>query len=152
MSVKLLLPVLFPSWRFFSSIGPSPRIEVAFVVEEDASPNTWIPFRPIPSQLTFIRHLIRLFHNPVWNELLYINTCAERLFEGADEFYLKEIANRLLHAIQRGELAIVDDARFMHFRILAVYSEDAASNQMGSVRTDVFLQSQAYRLGPLEHS
>lgn len=119
---------------------------MGFVGEEDAIPDKWIPFRPIPVRFTLTQHLIRLFYNPDWNELLYINTCAERLFEGGDKFYIQEIANRLLHAIQCGEVVHTCDAKFMYFRIRATYSEDTVADQMGQITDEVFLQSHAYAL------
>lgn len=146
MLVKLLLPILFPSWRFFSSIGPSPRLDVGFVEDESASPVAWVPFRPIPRRLTFAQQVSRVFHNPQWNELLFINTCAERLIEGGDEFCVEEIARRLLASIARKEIATPGAAQFMVFRIRAIYSEDAAANQMGRMIEQVFLQSRAYAL------
>jgi hypothetical protein len=146
MFIKLLLPILFPSWRFFSSIGPSPRIDVGFVAEESGSPESWNPFRPIPQHITLMQQLIRLFHNPQWNELLYINSCAERLFEGGDVFYREEIAQRLLRSIALGEVVPPANAKFMQFRIRAIYSEDTDANKMGQVKDDLFLQSQTYAL------
>lgn len=148
--IKQFLPILFPSWRFFSGIGPSPRVELGFVIESNEVPDHWVPFRPIPPHLTFAQHLGRLFHNPHWNELLFINTCAERLFEAVDEFHMNEIARRLLAAIQRGEVSIPDSRQFLIFRIRAIYSEDAPANEMGSIRDDVFVQSQPYRLNVQE--
>lgn len=146
MLLRWLLPIIFPSWRFFSSIGPSPRIDVGFVADEGACPDNWISFRPIPPQITFTQQIIRLFHNPQWNELLYINSCAERLFEGGDSFYLTEIANRLLASIAQGEISPPANARFMLFRIRVIYSEDTDASNMGQVKDEVFLQSQAYAL------
>lgn len=148
--IKQFLPILFPSWRFFSGIGPSPRIELGFVLESNEAPGHWIAFRPIPRRLTFAQHLCRLFHNPHWNELLFINTCAEHLFEAADEFHMNEIARRLLAAIQRGEVSIPDNRQFLIFRIRAIYSEDAPANEMGSICDEVFVQSQPYSLNVQE--
>lgn len=144
--IKLLFPILFPSWRFFSSIGPSPRIELGFVAEEAEVPIDWAPFWPIPQTLTFTQKLVRLWHNPKWNERLFINTCAERLFESNDDFYVEEIARRLLNAIHTGEVNVPDDAQFMAFRIRAVYTEVFAANVMGQVINEVFMTSPLYPL------
>ena len=144
--IKLVLPIVFPSWRFFSSIGPSPRIDLAFFKNEGESPEIWIPFRPIPLQITIGQHLTRLFHSPKWNERMYINSCAERLFEGGDSFYLTEISKRLLIAIEQGEIPAPENARFMQFRIRAIYSEDTDANKMGQVKDELFLQSPTYAL------
>lgn len=144
--IKLLFPILFPSWRFFSSIGPSPRIELGFVTDIHGAPECWSLFRPIPGRLTFIENLIRLCHNPQWNELLFINTCAERFFEEGDDFYIEEISKRLLNAVSSGAVVAPGNAQFMLFRIRAIYSETVAANQMGQVRDEVFMQSQPYQL------
>lgn len=119
---------------------------MGFVADEGTCPDNWIPFRPIPTQVTFTEQVIRLFHNPTWNELLYINSCAERLFEGGDSFYLAEIAKRLLVAIGQGEIPAPTNARFMQFRIRAIYSEDTDANKMGQVKDELFLQSPTYAL------
>lgn len=150
--LKLFLPILFPSWRFFSSIGPSPRIDIGFVAERRDLPTEWIPLQLACGHFSFSKNIIRLFHNPLWNEQLFINTCAERLFEGGDKFYSEEIARRLLAAIQRNHLAAPSGARFMLFRIRVIYSEDAAANTLGQVRDEVFLQSSPYVLAPRDIS
>lgn len=121
--LKLLLPILFPSWRFFSSIGPSPRIELAFVVEKNAEPQVWLPFRPLPERLGFAAGVWRLLHNPDWNERLYINSCAEHLFAGPDDFYVQEIAGRLLNAVRNREMTVDDNCRYLLFRIRALELE-----------------------------
>lgn len=144
--VKQFLPILFPSWRFFSGIGASPRVELGFAIEHDETPEYWIAFRPIPRRLSVTQHIIRLFYNPHWNELLFINTCAERLFEAKDDFYMDEIARRLLAAVVRGEVNIPEKRKFLIFRIRAIYSEDAPANIMGDVREAVFIQSRSYSL------
>ncbi len=146
MMIKLLFPILFPSWRFFSSIGPSPRVELGFVVEEAGGAIAWAPFWPIPQTLTFTQNLVRLWHNPKWNEQLFINTCAERLFESNDDFYVEEIARRLLNAIYTGEVNVPKDAQFMAFRVRAVYTEVLAANVMGPVIDEVFMTSSLYPL------
>ena len=145
-AIKLVLPVLFPSWRFFSGIGVSPRFDIAFVAVEGDEPVEWIPFRPLPETLSFWQHFKRLLHNPQWNESLFLNSCAERLFEGGGDFYQQEIAARLLHAVQLGELNVPNAAGFMCFRIRALYSEDAPANCMGQVRDEVVFQSGCYAL------
>jgi len=69
----LLLPALFPSWRFFAVIAPAPRIEYAF------EGGTWQTFRPKPKHSTIGQMLRRLLWNPVRNEDLYLASLAERL-------------------------------------------------------------------------
>ncbi|WP_062067323.1 hypothetical protein [Cellvibrio sp. OA-2007] len=137
---KYLLPVIFPSWRFFSSIGPSPRIEVGFVVDKNSEPQEWLPFRPLPKRINFTLGLQRLFHNPQWNERLYINTCAEHLFEGYSEFREREIGLRLVAAVVNKEISVVGEFQYLVFRIRALESEG------GQVRDDVVFVSKPFLL------
>lgn len=148
--VKQFLPIIFPSWRFFSGIGASPRIELGFIFERDETPDCWVAFRPIPRNLSVVQHIIRLFHNPRWNELLFINTCAERLFDAMDDADMDEIARRLLTAIVRGEVDIPGKQTFLVFRIRALYSEDAPANRMGNIGEEIVAQSRPYKLNKQE--
>lgn len=118
--IRLLLPVVFPSWRFFSGIGPSPRIQYGFIEEGFEAPHAWHSFRAIPPQLTWRQAITRLFYNPVWNETLFMHSCAEHVFEQASSFHAQEIMRRLLEAVERGELSVpAYPVRFM-YRLLAV--------------------------------
>jgi hypothetical protein len=121
--LSLLLPVIFPSWRFFSGIGPSPRIYVAFVASEHQEPMDWHSFRPKPARVSFNEGLGRLLWSPVVNETLYMNTCAERLFEAYSPMREQEIAQRLLRAWRKGELISPEQANQMLFKITAVVRE-----------------------------
>jgi len=121
--LKLILPVIFPSWRFFSSIGPSPRIQFAFLQNETDEPQVWQEFRPKPARVSFLQGLHRLLHNPQWNETLYMNSCAERLFEGYSAMREQEIMRRILAAISSGEIAVKPNDMFLLFRISAVIRE-----------------------------
>jgi len=125
--IKLLLPILFPSWRFFSSIGPSPRVEFGFIASPSQQPKEWILFRPLPERVGFWRGLGRLFHNPQWSERLYINTCAEHLFETPAQFREHEIARRLLAAVAAGEYVAPQNSRYVIYRIRAVFSDERDS-------------------------
>lgn len=137
---KLLLPILFPSWRFFSSIGPSPRIEVGFAADKNSEPQKWLPFRPLPKKINFTLGLQQLFHNPLWNERLYINTCAEHLFEGYSEFREREIGQRLVVAVLNKETVVDSEFHYLVFRIRALEFE------AGQVRDDVVFVSQPFAL------
>lgn len=118
--LKLILPVIFPSWRFFSSIGPSPRIQLAFLQHEKDQPQQWQDFRPQPARITLTQGLLRLFFNPQWNETLYINTCAEHLFEAPSLMREQEIMQRLLAMLGKGEVAADSNARYLVFRVNAL--------------------------------
>lgn len=127
--LKLLLPVIFPSWRFFSSIGPSPRIHYAFLRNESDEIKTWQEFRPRPVRLSVVSGLYRLLHNPQWNEMLYINTCAEHLFEGYCEMREQEIMRRILAAIKCGEIKGEEAKPYVTYRISAVIREGQVISQ-----------------------
>lgn len=127
--LRLLLPVLFPSWRFFSSIGPSPRIYIAFLDKVDQIPTEWIEFRPLPEFISVKKGLWRLVHNPQWNETLFVNTCAEHLFEAHSRMREQEIMWRILRAIHSGEINHTAEAKFVTYRICALIREGATVTQ-----------------------
>ncbi len=137
---KHLLPILFPSWRFFSSIGPSPRIEVGFIADKNSEPLEWLPFRPLPKKINFTLGIQQLFHSPLWNERLYINTCAEHLFEDYSEFREREIGRRLVAAVLNKEIVVGGEFRYLVFRIRALEFE------AGQVRDDVVFVSKPFSL------
>jgi hypothetical protein len=85
-TLKLLLPALLPSWRFFDSVGPSPRIEYLLDRRE---------FRPPPLMLPVWRMLARLVWNPQRNESLFLTSCAERLMENPTAHSANEISARV---------------------------------------------------------
>lgn len=91
--IKLFLPIIFPSWRFFSSIGPSPRIDFALLTSPHAIPSDsdWMEIFSLPETLSLEKWLKHLFYNPRWNERLFINTCAEHLLENDEVFYAHKI-------------------------------------------------------------
>ena len=109
-TLKLLLPALIPSWRFFDVITPSPRIEFALLETAQAEPGHWQEFRPRPQHLSFGSMLKRLFWNPRWNESLFLVSCAERLMAEPTEHSSREIAKRI-----RAEL---DTGAYMQFRLV----------------------------------
>jgi hypothetical protein len=72
--LRLLLPALLPSWRFFQTVEPSPRVEWR------APGGRWRALCPTPARLTLAQHLARLFWNPARAEALYLVSLSERLF------------------------------------------------------------------------
>ena len=94
-SLRLLAPVLVPSWRFFDTITASPRIEVLPLGPDGAPRGEWREFRPRPQRLPLRSFLVRLLWNPGWNETLYLTSCAERLLEEESTFRVAEIARRI---------------------------------------------------------
>jgi hypothetical protein len=114
--IRLLLPVLFPSWRFFSSIGPAPALQWCWVVPE-AAPQ-WLAFRPKTQARSLWQSLAELLHNPWGNETLYLNACAEKLLENQDPERIHQIYLGLARALERGEIAGVPGASAIAFRVL----------------------------------
>jgi hypothetical protein len=137
--LKLILPTIFPSWRFFSSIGASPRIQITLLKTEDSEPEVWQEFRPRPARLTLGQGLLRLIHNPRWNESLYLNTCAERLFEMESPWHQREIAIRIGAALTAGDITTHGE-HYWRYRIIAIESEP------GSLTETVVLVSAIYPL------
>lgn len=147
--MKFLLPILFPSWRFFSSIGASPRVEFGFAADINQPPAAWMLFRRLPARVGFWRGLGRLLHNPQWNECLYVNTCAEHLFDAPSAFREQEIARILLKAIAAGDYVVPQDARFVIYRIRAVVRDEVNStvirNEVAFVAQPLALTAQEQR-------
>lgn len=123
-TLKLLLPVLIPSWRFFSAIAPSPRVEFVTLAKEDARPVDWQEFRPRPATLSITAMLKRLVWNPIGNETLFVVSCAERLLENPTEHSREEIFARIAGDLQRQEPAAAG-ARFLQFRLVFIYRDGA---------------------------
>jgi hypothetical protein len=113
--LTLLLPALLPSWRFFASVGPSPRIQFAWLTAETDEENRWQDFWPRPAHLSFGYLLLRLIWNPAGNEALYLVACCERLLEEADEHWQNEIWQRVL-----GELQHNPQTTYLRFRIVLI--------------------------------
>lgn len=78
-TLRLLLPALVPSWKFFDVIAASPRVEYARLQSPGETVSDWRAFQPRPERLSMPAMLARLFWNARWNEALYVVSCAERL-------------------------------------------------------------------------
>lgn len=139
--LKLLMPVLFPSWRFFDVIAPAPRIEVAFVsdpavtVPDETGP--WRACRPTRRRMGLVDHVASFFWNARWNETLYLATCAERLMQDPSEHSSREIRRRLRADLVR-ETPDENRPSYFRFRLVFVSREDA------ELRRDVAYVSPAY--------
>ena len=72
MGVRLLGPVLVPSWRFFDVVGPSPRIEYGFQLAADVAPACWHRLEFAPPAVSLTQMLLRLFFNAQRNDMLYL--------------------------------------------------------------------------------
>jgi len=120
-TLKLLIPALVPSWRFFDIIAPSPRVQFTLLSAEDEEPQSWHTFRPRPANLSFIQMLGRMLWNPHWNESLFIASCAERLMETPTEHSENEIMQRILCDLASGVISNDSpEVSHLQFRLLVV--------------------------------
>lgn len=118
-TLKLLLPALIPSWRFFDVIADSPRIEYTLLRSPGEPARDWQEFRPRPERFPLPAMLGRLVWNPRWNESLFVVSCAERLLAEPTTHSQDEIFHRIA-----ADLADQDaDAAWVNFRIVLL-SED----------------------------
>lgn len=114
--LSLLLPALIPSWRFFRSVEPSPRVQWA------VAGGGWQPYRPRPERLGLGTQIGRLIWNPHWNDTLYMVSLAERLTIAPDHATLTEIWTRVgREARQAGSAA----QAVIQFRLIFVTAEFA---------------------------
>ncbi len=111
-TVKLLLPALIPSWRFFDEIAPSPRIEFAVLENEDSVADGWQELRPRPAHVSVGEMLKRLVWNPRWNASLFLVSCAERLMQHPTDHSEREIVRRIA--------AEHPTAKYVQFRLVFI--------------------------------
>ncbi len=79
-TIELLLPALFPSWRFFKQVGPSPRVQYRVLVAGHVG--EWQESHPIPESVSLGRMARRMLWNPQRNTQLYMVSLSERLVSG----------------------------------------------------------------------
>ena len=129
-TLKLLLPAILPSWRFFDFIAPSPRIQFTLLSAPDEVPHQWHEFRPRPAQLSFKQMLGRMIWNPRWNESLFLVSCAERLMEYPTQHSEDEILKRIMAELKSHSLATnVTAATHLQFRLLIIKRHDSQLQQ-----------------------
>ena len=122
-SFKLLLPAIFPSWNFFDTIAPSPRIELTLYKNKNDTPQHWQEVCPRVDNLSFYKILRRIFFNPNWNETLFLASCAERLIANPTEHSEKEIVTRIKVHLKRNKVDIAQTP-YMKFRLVFLYKND----------------------------
>lgn len=124
--LSLLLPALIPSWRFFKTVGPSPRVEYRLI--HSGQPGTWQEDRPRPQRLGLGQMLRRMLWNPSWNEQLFMVSCAERLMEEETAHSLEELNLRIASQLMgRADCEL-------QFRLVFLYrnpGEDALVKEVG---------------------
>lgn len=137
-SLKLLLPVIFPSWRFFDEVKPSPRIEYRVKTNEMDNFSPWSEIYTRPKSLSLFDMLKRLFWNPDWNGYLYVTSCAEMFIETDNSFYQEEIAKRILQDLKNKKSP---HEMTMQFRLIFI----ARNNEI--LDEHVLFTSSSYQIG-----
>ena len=120
-TIFLILPVLVPSWRFFKTIEPSPRVQWAFTPAGSDIAVDWQEFRARPETVSPLQMLLRLIWNPAWNESLFLVSCAERIQESPTDHSINEIRQRILADIAK--TSIKATGRKLQFRLIFVHRE-----------------------------
>lgn len=116
-AIQLLLPALIPSWRFFKTVAPSPRVE--FRLHRGPRVTPWREVMPRPAHVSLRQMLTCLIWNPDWNLHLFLVTCAERLAEAPSQRLVDEVTTRLWATLS-GEAASSE----LEFRIVFVWIEN----------------------------
>ncbi len=91
--LRLLLPALIPSWRFFRAVEPSPRVEVCADGSSD-----WSEVCLRPDHVPLRVMLRRMLWNPRWNETLYLVSLAARVVEERSPHAMRELERRVQRA------------------------------------------------------
>ena len=123
-SVKLLLPALIPSWRFFDTIAPAPRIEFTLLKTAQNKADSWQEFRPRPAHLSVGSMVKRMFWNARWNESLFLVSCAERLMQNPTQHSEQEIVKRIKAELERSSVDGVANP-YLQFRLVWVSRQGA---------------------------
>jgi len=130
-TLKLLIPALLPSWRFFDTIGPSPRIQFTVLSSESETPSQWQEFRPRPATLSLAQMLRRMLWNPSWNESLFLTSCAERLCQQPTPHSEDEILKRIRKGLlTENSQHSIGDATYLQFRLVLVKRDSAHPQQV----------------------
>ena len=114
--LNLLIPALIPSWRFFDTIAPSPRIEFTCLQSPIDTPQDWHEFRPRPHSVSLAPIIKRLIWNPDWNESLFLVSCAERLMQNPTDHSRDEIFKRIARDVS---------APYLQFRLVFIERDGA---------------------------
>ncbi len=138
-TLKLFLPVLIPSWRFFDAVHPSPRIEFALFQADQDVPVHWEEFRPGPVRLSVTDMIRSLFWNPRRNESLFLVSCAERIMDGPAENGCQEIIKRIGNDL-RAKGVNPALTPFLRFRLVFI------SRQGAALQRDIAFMSPAHAL------
>lgn len=121
-TLRLMLPALAPSWRFFDVIAPSPRIQYRLLNDTRETPE-WREFKPRPEHVPMRAMFMRLWWNSAWNEQLFMVSCAERILMHYTPHSEEEIQRRIRQQLSASELAAV---HHLQFRLLIVERQGQA--------------------------
>tara|TARA_R110002049_G_scaffold23781_7_gene84901 strand:- start:122682 stop:123137 length:456 start_codon:yes stop_codon:yes gene_type:complete len=141
-TLALILPVVIPSWRFFQTVEPSPRVQWA-QLHGHGTPE-WQEFRPRPQAVTPLHCLLRLFWNPAWNDTLFLVSCAERIQQRPTDHSITEIRRRV-----RAHLADDLPNAVLQFRLIFIQREqtqgDGTPHDGGGLTQHVVFLSAPFR-------
>ncbi|WGW04445.1 hypothetical protein [Tropicibacter oceani] len=112
-TLSLLLPALIPSWRFFKTVAPSPRVEYRL------DGGDWTECRHRPDSVSLGRMLRRMLWNPRWNEQLFLVSLSERLVAEPTQHSLDELNKRI------ARLSGAQPGARLQFRLVFVCREGA---------------------------
>ena len=121
-NLALLLPAIFPSWRFFDAVAPSPRIEFALLARAQDTPDHWQECYTKPATISLRGMMGRLFWNAPCNEALFLVSCAERLMENPTQHSHDEIVKRIGANLQRRGVTVT----FLQFRLAVITRRSTA--------------------------
>ncbi|HMU66195.1 MAG TPA: hypothetical protein PKE57_03575, partial [Cellvibrionaceae bacterium] len=85
------------------------------MLQFDAEP--WLEYYPKPASLPVREHLARLFLNPRGNKLLFVQSCAVRLFDEQDASAVENIFLALAQAIHFGQLVPPSPEASLRWRV-----------------------------------
>lgn len=122
----LLLPCLFPSWAFFETIEPSPRLQWRVLEGAGETAPAWTPYRPRPARVSAKDMAIRLFWNPRRNDDLYLVSLAERVVLAPTPHSIDSIFDRIAVLAAQSDEAPSGTTRYLQFRLLFVHKEGPA--------------------------
>ncbi|SFS54639.1 hypothetical protein SAMN04488040_0856 [Sulfitobacter marinus] len=138
-TLSLVLPVLLPSWRFFQTIEPSPRVQWTLLSKDGVA--DWREFRPRPATITVLQMLTRLIWNGARNDALFVVSCAERITESPTAHSISEIQRRILSDLTHDDLthgSSVSDAHAAQFRLVFISREGTGMRQETLFQSDPF--------------
>jgi hypothetical protein len=138
-TLKLLLPALLPSWRFFDVIAPSPRIEYALLTSVEQNPDHWHEFQLSPAHLSLAQMLGHMFWNPRRNESLFMVSCAERLLANPTQHSEDEILKRIITRFDTDVIYKESKTSVSHiqFRLLLIQRQDTQLTQHIAFRSRI---------------